>query len=306
MLPVLFYIGSVPISSLGVFLVLSFFYAMFLCWRLARAWDFDEEKVLDLLLASGIGAFLGARIYFILTHLDFFTQDFSKMVMILKYPGFSFWGAFLGGWLAFNFAVKKFRMDFWSIADIASVGFLGSLILGDIGCFLSGCGVGIQSNAFFATSIVGQVGYHFPVQIVEAIALAIVLYNIWPKATHFHVSGKILSLVLIWVGIIKFLTEFYRVLNENGQFFAAILVTLGVVIYYKISKKSFIQDTRFVARQVIRMWVDYKFAKEVLLNVTINCYNLLSKWMYEKKVSWKWRFRSILRRFNVGTYPKNT
>lgn len=306
MMPVLLYIGSIPISSLGAFLVLSFFYAMFLCWRLARAWDFDEEKILDLLLITGAGAFFGARVYFILTHFSFFTQDFSKMVMIFKYPGFSFWGAFLGGWLALNFAVKRFKLDFWSIADIASVGFLGALIFGDIGCFLSGCGVGVQSSSFFAVRMIGQIGTRLPIQIIEAVALAVVLYNLWPKATHFHVSGKILSLVLIWVGIIKFAAEFYRSINQDGHFFAAILIILGISVHYRISKKSFFQDLKTGIKILKKMVSDITFAKQVLQKTFKSCYNLLAKWMFEKKVSWKWKLSKLLRRFNVRTYPKNT
>ena len=47
MLPVLFSIGKISVSSFGIFLALGILLGIFLVWRLSRAWDLDEEKILD-------------------------------------------------------------------------------------------------------------------------------------------------------------------------------------------------------------------------------------------------------------------
>src|SRR3989344_3155359 len=66
MLPVLFSLGPLAISSFGLFLALSFLYSTFLVWRLSRAWDLDEEKVLDFCLLIFLGGLIGARILYAL------------------------------------------------------------------------------------------------------------------------------------------------------------------------------------------------------------------------------------------------
>ncbi len=82
MLPVLFSTGGLSISSFGFFLSLGFIYGVFLIWRLSRAWDINEEKVLDLVLLIFLGGFLGARLYFILEHSEFFLNDLTRVILI--------------------------------------------------------------------------------------------------------------------------------------------------------------------------------------------------------------------------------
>lgn len=253
MLPVIFSIGPVAISSFGLFLALSFLYGTFLVWRLARAWDLDAEKVLDLTLLTFFGGLFGSRLYFILQHIDFFGFDLIKMVAITKYPGFSFWGAFLGGWLTLYFFVRKFKLDFWQMADIGAIGFLGGMILGNIGCFLGGCSIGIESNFPIAVKMVGVIGKRFPIQVFESLAYIGILYYLWPKAIHFHIPGKIVSLVLIYVGITKFVTEFFKIQTMGGHFFALILVFLGLGIMHKINKRTMKEELKFISKSLSKV-----------------------------------------------------
>ncbi|TSC64167.1 MAG: phosphatidylglycerol:prolipoprotein diacylglycerol transferase [Microgenomates group bacterium Gr01-1014_93] len=133
MLPVLFSIGPIPVSSFGLFLSLGFIYGSFLVWRLARAWELNEEKVLDLIILTFFGGLLGARIFFVTLNFDFFKEDLFKILLITKYPGINFWGGFLGGWLTLFIFAKRLKFNFLQVADIAAIGFTGALILGDIG-----------------------------------------------------------------------------------------------------------------------------------------------------------------------------
>ena len=106
MFPVLFTIGKIPVSSFGVFLSLGFLLGVFLIWRISRAWDLDEEKILDLTLFTFLGGLIGARIYFVIEHFQVFSQNLPGIFFFNKIPGFSFWGAVLGGWLMLFFLVK--------------------------------------------------------------------------------------------------------------------------------------------------------------------------------------------------------
>lgn len=292
MFPTFLTLGSFSLSSFGVFLALAFLFGVFLMWRLARAWDLDEEKVLDLTLLTFFGGLIEARLYFGITNFSFFVDNPLRLILFTKYPGFSFWGGFLGGWLTLYFFTKRKRLDFWQIADIAAVGFLAGLIISDLGCFLGGCGVGAVTQSFLGVSMVGLVGKRWPVQLFEAIALSLVLLNVYPFATHFHLRGKIISISLIFIGFIKLILLPFR--DQKADFiFSATILILGVTIFYRISKRNIILD--------LKDFVKFLLKPKLVLGT-------LKKGWYNQQIKLAWRFRNLkknLRRLNVRFSPKN-
>ncbi len=301
MFPVLFSIGSFAVSSFGVFLAAGYILAVFLVWRLSRAWDLDEEKILDLTLLTFLGGIIGARIYFVAEHWDLFAASIAKIIFFYQLPGFSFWGGLLGGWLTLFYFSRRFKLDFWQMADIASVGFLAGVILGDIGCLLSGCGVGMRSNLFFAVSQVGNIGTRFPVQALEAILLTLALIKIWGWVTHFHLRGMIVAATLIFLSLSKLITEPLRESHGQNYFFLTTLFVLGVVIFYRITSRNILMDLKntglFLAGTVTK-----KEVRRLLLQV------IKKNWYNQKtQVLWKLRnLKKVLRRLNVKfSYKSN-
>lgn len=273
MLPVLFSIGNFNVSSLGFFLTVAFLIGIFLVWRLARAWDLDEEKILDLTLLTFLGGLIGARVYFVIDNLSFFSSDLLKIILIPKYPGFSFWGGFLGGWLALYFFVRKFKMDFWLIADIASIGFLGGLIISDLGCFLGGCSIGTPPKLFLS----------------EALLLIFVFSRLWNRATHFHQRGIIISLTLIYIGIVKVITSFFRPVFTPDFLFPITLVLLGATIFYQQasvkSGRTPLSDLKRLSSFVIALLTKKEARNSLLLTFKKSCYN--------QKTALSWKLRRL-------------
>lgn len=300
MLPVLFSVGSISISSFGFFLSLAFLYGTFLIWRLARAWDLNEEKILDLILLTFFGGLLGSRIFFVILNFEFFASDFFRAILITKYPGLNFWGGLLGGWLTLHFFARRLKLDFWMVADLAAIGLLGGLIFGNIGCFLGGCGVGIPSDVFFATNVVGIIGKRFPIALIEAIIVAVLLSRIWAQAKRFHFPAKIASLTLIYLGIVKFFTEFFRDVQQSGHFLSFSIFILGILIFYKVGRRSIKNDLRVFTKTLVGIISDRTIRRRI--------YEGLLKSWYNKKITWSWRINSLkrnLRRSRVKPTPKD-
>lgn len=287
MLPTLFTIGTISVSSFGFFLSLGILFALHLIWRLARAWDLPEEKILDLFFLTIFLGFVGARIVFIILNFEFF-DSLQKMILITRYPGLSFWGGLFGGWLALYFLTKRTKLSFWQIADIAAVGVIGGIILGDIGCFLGGCGFGTASNFFLAVPVVGLIGKRLPIQLFEAIIFLFFLSKLWYIATHFHYHGKIISFSLIFIGLIKLILNLWKGQTQEALF-ATLTLSLGVLILYRVSKRHFWEDLKKLPRKETARWT-LKY--------------LLSIW-YNQKIAWKVQLQklkkipSFLRRKNV-------
>lgn len=300
MLPVLFSIGPIPISSFGFFLSLGFIYGSFLVWRLSRAWELNEEKILDLIILTFFGGLLGSRLFFVSLNFDFFKEDLFKILLITKYPGINFWGGLLGGWLTLYFFSRRLKFSFLQVADLAAVGLLGGLILGDIGCFLGGCIIGRPSNLFFAIPMVGIVGKRFPVQVLEIILLSLLLLKIWPIASHFHIFGKVLSLTLIYLGVIKFTTEYFLALHQGGYFLSLSTLILGTFIHYSISKSSIRRDFMVALNFLAKLFTSTSSWQQLIERANKSWYNF--------KVNWSWRLKflsKVLRRARVKLTPKD-
>ncbi len=292
MFPILFSIGNISVSSFGVFLALSFLLGIFLVWRLSRAWDLDEEKTLDLTLLIFIGGLIGARAYFVILNLPYFSSPLS-LIMINKVPGLSFWGGIIGGWLTMYFFAKRFRMDFWFLSDIAAVGVLGGLVLSSLGCFFGGCNIGIASKDFFAVTMIGAVGKRLPIQAIEALLLAFSLGKIWSEAIHFHQRGKIAGLMFIYLGFINLVLNPFKE-NHSGRIFSAGCILLGLVIYYKVTKQSPVKQLKALRKFLISFILSSETRKETMQN--------LGKSWYNQKTAFVWKIRNLkklLRRINV-------
>ena len=292
MFPILFSIGKIPVSSFGLFLALAFLLATFLVWRLARAWDLNEEKILDLVLLTFFGSLIGARIFFVSLNFDYFAPSLSRILLITSYPGLSFWGGLLGGWLTLLFFTKRFKLDFLQIADLAAIGLLGGLILGDVGCFLGGCGIGMPSN-FLGVNMVGAVGKRFPIQLFEAVIFLVILLKLWPKSLRFHFPGKILSIGLISIGLTKSITDLLRVSSFDSHILAFSTLILGIFIYFKASKKSFKKTLHELKTISVRELTALRDDRVTLEDMKRSWYNGRSK------------LRLALRRLGVKPTPKN-
>ena len=280
MFPVLFSVGKFSVSSFGVFLALGVLLGIFLVWRLCRAWDMDEEKVLDLTLLTFLGGFFGARIYFVIEHLSFFVSSPLNFILINKAPGFSFWGGILGGWLTLFFLARRLRVNFWQLADIASVGLLGGLILSDLGCLFGGCNIGSPSKSFLAVSMVGILGKRWPVQLLEASFLTFGLMRVWSQATHFHQRGKIVSLTFIYIGMVKLVLEPLKE-DHSAIIFQVILILLGLTIFYRVTNINPLKQLKDSGRFLVKFVSDPVARKKGM--------QLLNKSWYNLKVSIAWK-----------------
>jgi phosphatidylglycerol:prolipoprotein diacylglycerol transferase len=250
MFPVIASIGGITISSFGLFLLLAFLVGFFVVWRIIRLYDIDPEKMIDLSLLLFIGSILGARIFFVLTHLPQF-NNLLKIVDILRFPGLSFWGGFLTAFLVLIFFAKRLKLRFWQAGDLITVGLFIALSIGSIGCLLGSCEYGIPSNLPIAVTQIGVLEKRFPIQIVQSLLYLVAFWYAWKSIIKFHFDGQILGLGMIFLGIIKLLTEPLKT-HQIAYYdisitypFSISLIIFGIWVLYNRSKKSLKQDLAY-------------------------------------------------------------
>lgn len=303
MYPVLVTLGPISISSFGFFIALGFLVAVFNLWKLARIYDLDEERVLDLALWTFFGGFIISRVFFLILNWNLY-NDFLKAILVYLYPGFSFWGAFIGGIITLWYFSKRSKLKFWQVLDLISAVFLIGASLGGFGCFLGGCVYGAISNLPIATEIVGLIGKRLPISAIEALIYFLLYLNLRRMVIKYHFPGKIFALLLISLGIIKFILDFYRgdvkliyLWLSFGQVFAGISVVSGICIYYIQAKRSVLEDIKYLASLV----TSPKRRLEVAIQVKKSWYNYRVYWQLHLVSLPKY----LKRRLNVRNTPKD-
>ena len=301
MYPILLNLGPLVISSFGLFLALALLAGSFIVWRLINVYEIDQEKTLDLIFLTFFGGLIGSRLLFVVLNYQQF-HDTLRIVLINRYPGLNFWGGLFLSLLILGFFAARLKVNFWLIADIAAVGLMVALSLGSIGCLLAGCQYGISSNLPIALSQVGLIGKRFPVQIIDMLAYFMLFLYLWRVCLRFHFAGKVFALGLIYFALISFLTEFLRgdkqILYASlslGHLLSFSLFLMGVVVYYRQGKKSFIKDLRFI----FGVFTNSKLRSIVLLKFEKSWYNLKVNF----NVWTKTRIKKLFRRLNVKSNP---
>ncbi len=300
MQPVLFTIGSLPISSFGFFLILACLSATYFIWRIIKVYDLDEERFLDLILLTLAGGFILSRLLFVIFHLDQFREPL-KAVLFNRYPGLSFWGGFFGSFVILKWLCLRFKLDFWQVVDLVIPGVFLGISFASIGCLLGSCEYGFALNLPFAVTQVGLIDKRFPVQAVESLLFFLGFLYLWKGVLRFHPNGAIAAEGLLMLGIFKFLLEFFYGNRQwigpvpVGILSSTLVIIYSLRIFYVANKHSFAADLRWLK-------TFFKSAgkrQEVVSKIYKNWYNF----RVDLSIGFGRRCKKLLKFLNIKSNP---
>lgn len=233
-------------------MILGVLSALFVLWRLAHIYEVDPERVLDIFFITTIFSFVGARAFYVATHLADF-DSLTKMTLFFKYSGLSFWGAMLAGVLILRLITPRFKLNIWQMADLGIVAAFMIMSVMSFGCLFGGCQYGLSYDGWFAVTQFGLPGARFPLQLLESGLFLLGFVYLWHASLRFHFNGKIASIGIIILSILKLILEPLRGDPKQfiygfsyGTIFGVIFLFFGISIFYRQSKRSVKGDIKFL------------------------------------------------------------
>lgn len=216
MYPLLFDLGPIPIHTYGFLIAAGFLLAIFVVKRLAQLSKLNVERTIDLTFWSLIVGFVGARILFVLTRLNYFVEDPASIFKVWE-GGLVFFGGPLAVVPFAIFYMKKHKLSPWKTADVLVPGLVLNHAAGRLGCLAAGCCYGKPTGTDFGIQLTSDlverhlqgINLH-PTQVYEASALLILFVGLLWIFRRKQFDGQVVLSYFIVYPIIRSIVEIYR------------------------------------------------------------------------------------------------
>jgi len=131
-----FRIGPIAIAWYGLFIVGSAMIAAFVAEREAKRRGDNPEHVWNALLLCLILGMVGARLYHVVSSLDYYRQ-YPLEILNTRHGGLAIYGAVAGGAVALWLYTKRYKLSFARWADIATPGLILAQVIARWGNYLN-------------------------------------------------------------------------------------------------------------------------------------------------------------------------
>lgn len=240
--PELFRIGPLVVNSYGVLLALSFVLGILLTLRKGEKRGLQGNDVINLSLIIMASSIIGARLFYVLFHLNDFRGRWWYTFIPLQADGTVGLGGmvFLGGFLLAAVAGSIYiyfrKISFWKFADSISPAIALGIFITRIGCFLNGCCFGKVCSKPWAVSfsphspagyVMGNTPVH-PTQLYSSLYGLLIFTTLMALERNPHFKGFLFGIFLILYGISRFIVDFFR--YYENQMFIALGLELNQII----------------------------------------------------------------------------
>ena len=251
------FLGGAPITSFGVFMLLSFLTGGYVLQVEMRRMGQDPEQAWDLVFWAVVGGIVGAKGYYILLNYPLLLSD--PVGSILSRGGLVWYGGFLLATVLVVWQIRKQRLPLRAIADACAPALALAYGVGRMGCFLVGDDWGLPTDSWvgirfpqgapptrvdvierdFGISVdpaliekYGQVVPVHPTQLYEVGLSTLIFFILWQIRRHSNGAGWLFMLWLVLAGTERFLVEFFRAKDDRffGILTLAQIISLAIVV----------------------------------------------------------------------------
>jgi len=238
-------LGGEPITSFGFMMLVAFLTASFLQRSEMKREGIDPAHAWDILFMAVLGGLIGAKLYYVVLHLDWTLRD--PVAMIFSRGGMVWYGGFLGGAALVVWEIRRSGLPLPKMADLTAPALALAYAIGRGGCLLVGDDYGRPTDAWVGMTFprgtpptrvdamertfgievdpalveqYGQVVPVHPTQIYEIVLSTGIFLFLWKIRRHPHRAGWLFMAWLALAGLERFAVEFVRV--KDDRFFGAL------------------------------------------------------------------------------------
>ena len=162
------------------------------------------------------GLIIGARLFYVIFYGDGYYWTHPLEIFATNEGGMSFHGGLVGGIIGGVLVCRMYKLDAWTLADLAVIGAPLALCLGRCANFVNGELWGKPTDLPWGVIFGGTAGDmpRHPSQLYEAFLEGIVLFcilQVLSRKKPLLPQGTFMGVFVMGYGIVRFLIEFVRV-----------------------------------------------------------------------------------------------
>ncbi len=227
--PILIHAGPLTIASYGFLFAFGVLLGVLLCFRLARKENLDLVVFADFVFYVMLLSLLGAKLWLLLTNLNYYLTYPGEIKYLLTSGG-TFYGGLIFGAVFAVWVIRRHRLSYRQLGDIAAPALALGHFFGRLGCFAAGCCWGREAVQFplavtftnlKANALTGVPLYIplYPTQLMEAalnLGNFLFLIALYKKRKF---KGQVLALYMLNYSVIRFVVEYFRGDPDRGYIF---------------------------------------------------------------------------------------
>ena len=250
--PVAFQIGPFAVRWYALCIVSGLILAVFLAMREAPHKKILSDDILDFILIAFPLSILGARLYYVIFKLDYYSQNLGEIFAIWN-GGLAIYGGLITGAIVLYIFADRKLINTWDFLDIAAPSVLIAQSLGRWGNFFNqeAYGAAVESLDYLPSFIKNQMyidgSYRQPTFLYESIwnVIGFALILIFRRRLKGIRRGHITAFYLMWYGFGRLIIEGMRTDSlmfldlRVSQLLSAVLIGLGIfIVFYQNRKKA--------------------------------------------------------------------
>lgn len=246
MSPIMFKIGSIGIRWYSVLILIAFIIGYVLVLTRARKRGISGVYVSDICLYLVIFCIIGARLYYCLFNLDYYSSDLLEILKIW-HGGLAIHGGIIAGIIVLIIYTKKYQIGFFRMTDIIAPALALGQAIGRWGNFFNQEAYGpvttiaelkrLHIPKFVIDGMYIDGAYHHPTFLYESLACLLIFIIIMIIRNSKHVrDGQMTGLYFIIYGVARYFIEslrqdsLYFGTYKAAQIISFIMIICGAIL----------------------------------------------------------------------------
>lgn len=235
-------LSGLSIYTLGLVVVFCFFWGSFVFYKKGIESHFEENTLFDLIVLSAFWSFIFGRIFFFLSNFSSFAGHWTRIFLLVNFPGVDRWGGLFGVVASVFFWVKKKKGKYFDYFDFVVLGYLSAI---------SYYWLGVNFINFYWQNILLAVFNFLAFLVFWKLEKSYRLISWYRGNKTFARSGFVtgFGVVVISFGYLLELAIF-RQMNSLAMLWFGILLILGLAIVYIRSGRLLVDDIK-----TLKLWI---------------------------------------------------